>query len=336
MMRGDDHSTVGAMGLKMSEPRPTIPMTVIAGYLGSGKTTLLNRIIAECDTSRFAILVNDFGKLNIDAELVELEGGQAFRLESGCICCNVGNSLMTTLLQVLRMEPRPERILVEASGVAEPARIADIARLSPSLHPGRVIVLADSARIRAQLSDALVGETVRKQIEAADLLLLNKADLCAPEALTNLSASLSASVGQAPIYTTAQSIVPIAEVLAEPEATPTPNIGGDASTTHADVFWSWSYESAEILERAAFEAALQALAPLLERAKGFVRFDDAPDRTMVVQLSGSTFSISEARRTPSSGPKCRIELIGVGERPDTAALGEALDRAKARPSPQSG
>ena len=113
----------------MAQFRPTIPLTIIAGYLGSGKTTLLNHLIAQCDTSRFAILVNDFGKLNIDAELVELEGGKAYRLESGCICCNIGNSLMTTLLELLRIDPRPERILIEASGVADPARIADIARL---------------------------------------------------------------------------------------------------------------------------------------------------------------------------------------------------------------
>ena len=64
-----------------------MPLTLIAGYLGSGKTTLLNRLITECDSRNFAILVNDFGALNIDAELIELEGGEAYRLESGCICC---------------------------------------------------------------------------------------------------------------------------------------------------------------------------------------------------------------------------------------------------------
>ena len=312
----------------MDHPPPAIPLTIIAGYLGSGKTSLLNHIIARCDTSRFAILVNDFGKLDIDAELVEMQGSRAYRLESGCICCNIGNSLISTLLKVLRREPRPERILLESSGVADPARIADIARLSPSLSPGRVIVLVDSAQVRFRLADTLVGETVRKQIDAADLLILNKADLLTDDDLADLSDWLRLRFGERPHLTARHARVPVAEVLADRAATLQGHSNAGPSRRHSDVFWSWSYEGDHLFRRREFEKALTELAPLIERAKGFVRFCCAPDRTMIVQLTGSGLSIAEAcQRTPKE-TKCRIEFVGAGTKPDETVLRRPIQRAR--------
>ena len=156
---------------------PGITFTVIGGHLGAGKTTLLNHILSRCNAARLAVLVNDFGQLNIDAALIADRGARTLRLENGCICCNIGNSLISTLLALLREEPRPEHILVEASGVADPARIADIARLSPSLDLNRVIVVVDGERVREQYIDPYVGDMVAKQIAAADVIVMNKIDL---------------------------------------------------------------------------------------------------------------------------------------------------------------
>jgi len=160
--------------------KPQIPFTVIGGYLGAGKTTLLNRILAARESANMAVLVNDFGALNIDADLIVAQGGQAVRLENGCICCTIGDSLTTSLLTVLRAEPRPERVLVEASGVADPSRVADFARLSPSLRLDRVIVLVDMEQIRERCADPHVGDMALKQLAGADVLVLNKMDLVAP------------------------------------------------------------------------------------------------------------------------------------------------------------
>ncbi|MXW93873.1 MAG: GTP-binding protein [Rhodospirillaceae bacterium] len=316
----------------MVHPRPAIPLTIVAGYLGSGKTSLLNHVIARCDTSRFAILVNDFGKLNIDAELVEMQGGRAYRLESGCICCSIGNSLTSTLLNVLRREPRPERILLESSGVADPARIADIARLSPSLLPGRVVVLVDSAQVRVRLADTLVGETVRKQIDAADLLILNKADLVTGDDLANLSDWLRLRFGERPHLAARHARIPVADVLADPAATLQGHSEAGLSKQHSEVFWSWSYEGDRLFRRRDLEAALTELAPLVERAKGFVRFRDAPERTMIVQLTGSGLSIAEAPQRAPEETKCRIEFVGAGKKPDETALRRPIERARDVPS----
>ncbi|MYF06397.1 MAG: GTP-binding protein [Rhodospirillaceae bacterium] len=312
----------------MVHPRPAIPLTTVAGYLGSGKTSLLNHLVARCDTSRFAILVNDFGKLNIDAELVEMQGGRAYRLESGCICCNIGNSLISTLLNVLRREPRPERILLESSGVADPARIADVARLSPSLRPGRVVVLVDSAQVRVRLADTLVGETVRKQIDAADLLILNKTDLLTDDDLADLSDWLRLRFGERPHLAARHARVPVAEVLADPATTLKGHSEEGLSKQHSEVFWSWSYEGDRLFRRRELEKALTGLAPLVERAKGFVRFRDAPDRTMIVQLTGSGLSIAEAPQRAPEETKCRIEFVGAGKKPDETALRRAIERAR--------
>lgn len=312
----------------MVHPRPAIPLTIVAGYLGSGKTSLLNHVIARCDTSRFAILVNDFGKLNIDAELVEMQGGRAYRLESGCICCNIGNSLISTLLKVLRREPPPERILLESSGVADPARIADIARLSPSLRPGRVVVLVDSAQVRVRLADTLVGETVRKQIDAADLLILNKADLVTGDNLADLSDWLRSEFGERPHLAARYARVPAAEVLADRAAIPQGHSEAGLSRQHSETFWSWSYEGDRLFRRRDLEEVLTELAPLVERVKGFVRFRDAPDRTMIVQLTESGLSIAEAPQRAPEETKCRIEFVGAGRKPDETALRRAIERAR--------
>src|ERR1700748_2298313 len=102
-----------------------IPFTVIGGFLGAGKTTLLNRLLAGETGRRFAVLVNDFGALDIDSRLIARHGGDTIALANGCLCCTIGDSLVTNLLALLETPERFDHIVVEASGVADPARVAD-------------------------------------------------------------------------------------------------------------------------------------------------------------------------------------------------------------------
>jgi G3E family GTPase len=154
-----------------------IPFTVIGGFLGAGKTTLLNRLLRGATGRRFAVLVNDFGALDIDGGLVADHGGDTIALANGCLCCTIGDSLVTTLLSLLERPERFDHIVVEASGVADPGRIADLAVLEPRLARDGVIVVVDAAEVRARAADRRVGDTITRQLAAADLLVLNKTDL---------------------------------------------------------------------------------------------------------------------------------------------------------------
>ncbi len=151
-------------------------MTVLGGFLGAGKTTLLNRILAGPHGVRYAVLVNDFGELNVDGDLVAAHDGDTLTFANGCVCCSMGDGLVDAIDRLLDGPRPPDRILVEASGVADPAAIADVATLHPGLGRDLVVVLADTETLRARHSDHRLRETVTRQLDAADLVVLNKCD----------------------------------------------------------------------------------------------------------------------------------------------------------------
>ena len=102
----------------------SIPVTVIGGYLGAGKTTLVNHMLRNANGLKLAILVNEFGELPIDADLIEAEDDNLISLAGGCICCSYGNDMVSALMELSQMEPRPDHVVLEASGVAIPNSIA--------------------------------------------------------------------------------------------------------------------------------------------------------------------------------------------------------------------
>lgn len=163
-----------------TERPPAVPAVVIGGYLGAGKTTLINQLLraeaAQPDGRRIAVLVNDFGEISIDADLIEGADGEVLSLAGGCVCCSFGADLVGTLHTVLAREPPPDVVLVETSGVGLPAAVARTAALVPGLAMRGCVVVADVSQLPAQAADRYVGDTVRQQLHEADLLLLSKID----------------------------------------------------------------------------------------------------------------------------------------------------------------
>lgn len=160
-------------------PRP-VPFTLLGGYLGAGKTTLLNRLLAATDR-RLAVLVNDVGAIDVDAALVADHDGETLTLSNGCVCCAIADDLGPVLERIRRMAggpAAPEQVVMELSGVAEPARVAPWANTTGFRLDG-IVVAADADQIVELAGRRFVADTVRAQLAAADLMVLTKTDLAA-------------------------------------------------------------------------------------------------------------------------------------------------------------
>ena len=277
-----------------------IPFTVIGGFLGAGKTTLLNRLLRGVTGRRFAVLVNDFGALDIDGGLVAGHSGDTIALANGCLCCTIGDSLVTTLLSLLERPERFDHVVVEASGVADPGRIADLAVLEPRLPRDGVIVVVDAAQVRERAADRRVGDTVTRQLAAADLLVLNKVDLT--HDLAALRDWLPAH-SAAPILEARHADVPLDLLFG------LDRYGGPAGDGTADSFASWSYEWPQPVERETMLAMLRDATGVL-RAKGIVRFADDPGRRSVVHLVGRRIDVSDGGPWHDDAAS-RLVLLGV-------------------------
>ncbi|MEO0679833.1 MAG: GTP-binding protein [Pseudomonadota bacterium] len=157
-----------------------IPVTIIGGYLGAGKTTLVNHLLRQADGLRIAVLVNDFGDLPIDADLIESQDDKIISIAGGCVCCSFGSDLITALWELRDMQPRPEHLLVEASGVALPGMIAESVSLVAEFRLDCIVVLADAETVHERSLQTYSADTIHRQLSCADLIVLNKCDLPSP------------------------------------------------------------------------------------------------------------------------------------------------------------
>src|SRR4051794_21239372 len=184
-----------------------LPLTLIGGYLGAGKTTLVNHLLREAGGRRLAVLVNEFGDLPIDADLIEARGDNLISIAGGCICCSFGSDLVTALL-ALKERPDIDQIVVETSGVALPGSIVQAMALLPGLDIDGVIVVADAETIEQRSRDQYMSDTVLRQLAEADLVLLNKIDLVNEPQARHLASWLAGEAPQARIVPVQNARVP--------------------------------------------------------------------------------------------------------------------------------
>lgn len=312
------------------------PVTVIGGFLGAGKTTYLNHLLRS-GGARYAVLVNDFGAVNIDAGLIARHDGATMTLTNGCVCCSIGGGFFETLGRILD-EPTPfDHIIIEASGVGDPWRIAEIALVEPSLRLNAVIVIADASRIESLLSDARVGDTVRGQFDRCDLVLINKTDLVDRATRAAAHAAVAALRDGMRIVATSEHDLPDLPLA---ESTPRSRFQAEAvvdTAGHEQDFRRWCYRRDGRFDRIRLQAALAELPPSLLRLKGHCRFIGEEDAALL-QLVGRDWSLTPAVQGGfSDAPEDGIVLIGVGtaDLPEAAELDLILDRALAVPTQEA-
>ena len=281
-----------------------VPVTVSAGYLGAGKTTLLNHLLRSAD-ERVAVIVNDIGSINIDAELVESNDGSTIALTNGCLCCSLIDGLDVAFESLLEAEPRPERSVVEASGAALPASIAAHAH-RPGLHLDGVLVVVDGENVLRQAHNEYIGDVIERQVRSADLLLLSKLDLVDAD-LRRRTEDWLGRTADAPMVEAPHGAVPL-EVLVGLGARHVAEGVGDLDLHHAVTTRSESWT--EPIDRDVLEAWLDALDPDVVRVKGVVRLSEAPDRRHVVHRVGRRRAIADAG--PWDRERSEVVVIAVG------------------------
>jgi G3E family GTPase len=296
----------------MDLPRQRLPLMVIGGYLGAGKTTLVNRLLADPQGQRIAVLVNDFGEIGIDEGLLAAESlaaeqdqrSHVLSLANGCVCCSLADGFASALDRVRAMADRLDRVVVEVSGVGEPGKVAQWAR-TPGFRPDGVLVVVDGSRIREQLADPRIGQTVAGQVADAGLIVLTHGDLLDATDLTAVERSLAqlsaAPILRSPVDPALLFGLEPAPVTGDTDAHPAPAPAhapahapapAHAHANHV----TWSLTLARPVPRATLELWQSVRPKGVVRAKGIVRLADAPDVRTIVQLVGDSTSIT------ASGP----------------------------------
>lgn len=311
----------------MSDPGDAIPMSVVGGFLGAGKTTLLNSLLRDAAGVRYAVLVNDFGDLAIDGDLVVEHGGETIALANGCICCTIGDDLLLTLMRLLERPETPDHILVEASGIADPRPIADVAVLHKGLVRDAVIVLVDAETVREKAADRYVGDTVDRQLAAADVIVLNKCDLIDAGERQSLRAWLAEQAPDAVVVDAEFARAPAALLLGarlttDVAADPGHDPGHDHG--HDEAFRAVTVAVPAPFDAARFRAAIEGLPDSVLRGKGFVRFS-GDDRPHLFQMVGRRIEFSP---TAVAGREdSRIVFLGTPEMPSERDLEDRLRQA---------
>jgi G3E family GTPase len=284
-----------------------VPVVLVAGFLGAGKTTVVNYLLAQAGGKRIAAVVNDFGAINIDAELITGAADGVVSLSNGCICCSLEGDLLRTLASLLRRDPQPEVIVIETSGVADPT---DIVRnlMDPMIWREApletVLCVVDATVPAVMLDDALL----RSQVRAADIVALSKVDLASAADHARVRDAVRAIHPAAVLVDAPHGEVPAALLFPGVDRVQVAREPGRRRPA-ADRFETLSWTSERPVSLSRLQEAIGQLAPKLARAKGLFDTVEQPGRSMVFQFAGGRATLAPGGTRAAGMPRTRIVFV---------------------------
>lgn len=310
-----------------------VPITILTGFLGAGKTTLMNRILNDDHGLKIAVLVNDFGEINIDAGLIVGIEDDMISLANGCICCQIRDDLVETVAELINRPDKVEYILLEASGVADPAGIVaafksfkyrDMIRLDS------VTCVIDADQVLEHQEYADLNQLKLHQIGFSDMVVLNKVDLAGAEKVGQVYEWINHHFNRIRIVETNYCDVPYEVLLGVGRYDPARLFieeNGASHDHHPDqTFQTWSYETEHPMSLEAVRKMAKKLPGGIYRCKGVVFATEAPERRAVLQVVGRRSDVSLYDEWGDVKPMTQIVAIGEPDSIDGAELTALFDR----------
>lgn len=300
----------------------SVPVLIVTGFLGAGKTTLINRLLSEAGGRKIAAIVNDFGAINIDADLIATRSEDVIGLENGCICCSLQGDLLRTLKSILSRSDAVDQIVIEASGVADPQGIV-AAVLDPALHKAvrlsGVLAVVDVVDASTRQADRLW----QVQVGAADFIALTKSSGLDSSALQNWLATQGKNL----IFDADDAALPLSVIFdteMDPREVDRDRVVADERFTRLE--WRWSGSC----PMSGFQDLVGRWSDRLLRAKGMLNFSERPETSFLFQFVGHRATLETL---PRRQDETRLVLIGEKHLLDTEALRNDLTALYAAPLP---
>ena len=307
------------------------PVTVLTGFLGAGKTTLVNRILAEAHGLRIAVIVNDFGAISIDSQLIIGVESGTVSLANGCVCCEIRGDLVAAVDSVLAQDRELDALVLEVSGAAEPSGIARTFTSHVFRSPVRldgIVAVIDAGQLPAQAQDPVTRDLVFGQIGYSDIVLLNKIDLADRARVDAVRAFVHDRLPTVRIIETSHAQVPFHVLLgtAPTQTAATADRGTDGDHRQGSgAFQHWTYARNSAVDIDALLASIRLLPRSVYRIKGFVHSARDPDHRYLLQAVGQRGEIHRFDQWAGRPRSTELVIIAGRSGLDRTAIDGQLD-----------